>query len=180
MTSFARKNSPAFTLIEILVSIAILGVALIVLFELFSGSLKLAKSSEDYLKATLLAQKKMNDLRLVNFSMEETEESGEFEEDPSYRWSVSSEPYETEFRRDPKNLGINKIEVTIAWDSGPREKKFSLARLHTPILWHYPGLDPETLPPPGEENSKGKETKIPQMGFGGGKGGKPKAGMEKK
>lgn len=153
---YAGNTSSGFTLVEILVSMAILGVALIVLFELFSGALKLAKSSEDYLKAVLLAQKKMNAFRLVDFSMDKTEESGEFEEDPSYHWTVSSENFKTEFKRNPKNLGVKKIEVVVTWNSGSRGKNFSLVRLYTPILWHYPDIDPEKLV---KSKEKGKEAK---------------------
>lgn len=137
-------------------AIAILGVTLIILFELFSGSLKLARSSEDYLKATLLAQKKMNDLRLVNFYMEETEESGVFEEDPSYRWSVAVEPYSTEFKRDPKSSEIKKVELTVAWKADRQEKKFSVVRLYNPINWHYPGIDTKKIKKFEKETSQEK------------------------
>ncbi len=130
------KNSSGFSLLEILVAIAILGVALITLFELFSGSLKLARSSEDYLKATLLAQKKINDLRLENFYLQEAGESGEFEEDPAYQWSVTIEPYETEFKRSREKETIKKIDLTVFWKVGGKQKSFSLVRLYNPMIWN--------------------------------------------
>ena len=129
-----------FTLLEVMVAIAILGVTLITLFELFSGTLKLARVSEDYLKATLLAQKKMNDLRLKNFILEEGKEAGGFEEDPDYKWSVTMEPYKTEFKRGKEKEEIKKVELRVLWKSGARHKEFNLVRLYNPMTWNHPDM----------------------------------------
>ncbi len=128
------KNEAAFTLLEVMVSIAILGVSLIILFELFSGSLKLARTSEDYLKATLLAQTKMNELKLKNFDMEEAD-SGTFEDNPEYHWSVTVKPYKTEFERAKEKEDIQEVELKVTWKFGGKKNEFNLVRLYSPMTW---------------------------------------------
>lgn len=147
------KFSPGFTLLEVLIAIAILGVSLITLFELFSGGLRLGRASEDYLKATLFAQKKINELRLANFTLEEGEEDGVFEEDQNYRWSAIVEPFarETEGVEKETKDGedeaageetkirkpMQKVELKVSWKSGGKPKELSLVRLVNPIKWNY-------------------------------------------
>ena len=55
------KNK-GFTLIEVLVAVAILGVGLTVLIELFSGGLRLGRASEEYTKAVNYARMKMEEI----------------------------------------------------------------------------------------------------------------------
>jgi prepilin-type N-terminal cleavage/methylation domain-containing protein len=172
------RLSPGFTLLEVLVAIAILGVSLITLFELFSGGLRLGRASEDYLKATLFAQKKMNELRLANFTLGEGEEAGVFEEDQNYRWSATVEPFDREL--EPETEGIEKetkggedeaageetkirkpmqkVELKVSWKSGGKPKELSLVRLVNPIKWNY--QDYESAKP----EEKNAETTGPETG----------------
>jgi prepilin-type N-terminal cleavage/methylation domain-containing protein len=46
-----RTRNQGFTLLEIVVAMAILGIGLVVIIELFSGGLRLARVSEEYTKA---------------------------------------------------------------------------------------------------------------------------------
>src|SRR4030042_1449282 len=46
-----KRGNLGFTLMEVLVSMAILGIALTLILELFSGGLRSAKISEEYTKA---------------------------------------------------------------------------------------------------------------------------------
>jgi len=135
------RDDSGFTLLEVLVAIAILGLSLVTLFELFAGSLKMARVSGDYLKATLLAQKKMNDLRLVAYAPDAENETGIFKEEPDYRWSVAVEPYATEFDRSPDKKELEKVTVTVAWKSGHSPKAFRLVRLYNPMTWNFSGRD---------------------------------------
>ena len=57
-----NRRNDGFTLLEVMVAVAILAVGMVSLFELFSGSLRLAKVSEDYTKAVMGAQKKMDEV----------------------------------------------------------------------------------------------------------------------
>ena len=77
--NFYRKGSAGFTLLEIMVSLAIIGIALVTLLQLFSGALRSAKLSRDYSIALLEAKKKMDMIMAVK-SLTELEELFEEEE----------------------------------------------------------------------------------------------------
>ena len=51
-----------FTLIEIVVAIAILGIGLVVIIELFGGGLRLERTSEEYTKAVGYTSMKMEEI----------------------------------------------------------------------------------------------------------------------
>lgn len=170
------RLSPGFTLLEVLIAIAILGVSLITLFELFSGGLRLGRTSEDYLKATLFAQKKMNELRLANFTLKEGEESGKFEEDPNYLWTAIVEPFERDLgleaddleqeteeagkkteeekKKKKKRKPMQKVELKVSWKSGGKSKELSLVRLFNPIKWNYQDF---VASKPKEKDAAGSE-----------------------
>jgi len=112
-----------FTLIEVVVALAILGVGLIVIIELFSGGLRLGRASEEYSKAVGFARMKMEEIALREH-MEEGNEEGEF--DREFRWQV-------EMRRIgvfPEGKGLEfeppvelyRVRVNIIWKSGLRER----------------------------------------------------------
>ncbi len=73
-----RMSDRGFTLIEVVVALAILGVGLIVIIELFSGGLRLGRTSGEYTQAIGYARLKMEDLALARQVTEGIEE-GEFD-----------------------------------------------------------------------------------------------------
>ena len=54
------RDRAGFTLMEIMVSLAIIGIALVTILQLFSGALRSARLSKDYSIALLEAKKKMD------------------------------------------------------------------------------------------------------------------------
>ena len=66
----------AFTLVEVLVAVSILGAGVALAMGLFAGGLNLASVSREYVSATLLAQELMVE-RLSAFTLNEGDESGE-------------------------------------------------------------------------------------------------------
>src|SRR4030042_6250469 len=82
----ARRSSRnrGFTLIEVVVALAILGVGLTVIIELFSGGLRLARASMEYTKAVNYARIQMEEITVKPAVAEGTEE-GE-EDDKLFRW----------------------------------------------------------------------------------------------
>jgi general secretion pathway protein I len=121
-----------FTLIEIVVAMAILGVGLIVVIELFSGGLRLGRASEDYTKAVGLARLKMEEFTLRE-SLEEGNEAGDFDRD--FRWQVGVKKVDIlpaeklpEFRPP---VELYQIKVNILWGSGSREKSAGIETYKT-------------------------------------------------
>ena len=124
----SRRAERGFTLIEIVVAIAILGIGLVVIIELFGGGLRLERTSEEYTKAVGYARMKLEEISFVP-SLEEGIQEGEFDRD--YRWQVEvrkvdlipSRGIETSYR-PPVELYYVRIEVL--WKSGFKERKTSV------------------------------------------------------
>ncbi|HIC04089.1 MAG TPA: prepilin-type N-terminal cleavage/methylation domain-containing protein [Nitrospirales bacterium] len=70
------RVTQGFTLFEILIAVMILGIALPILFQLFSGTLRAVKKSQDYTHAIALAQQKLEELMVMRGAPLEPE-SGE-------------------------------------------------------------------------------------------------------
>jgi len=74
-----------FTLIEVVVAMAILGIGLTVIIELFSGGLRLGKTSEEYTKAVNYARMKMEEVA-AREQVQEGMEEGRF--DDTFQWQM--------------------------------------------------------------------------------------------
>jgi general secretion pathway protein I len=135
------SSSEGFTLIEVLVALALLAVGLTTLIELFSGSLSLAHSSRVYTTATFLANQKMGETLL---SEENQSQSGNFEypyEDFSYTVELDSQelpvtmPEDSLFEENiPPMPSLKKIRVTVSWEENHRERKFYLETLQAMVI----------------------------------------------
>lgn len=112
-----------FTLIEVVVAMAILGVGLVVIIELFSGGLRLEKTSEEFSQAVNYARMKMEEISLQE-KIEEGTQSGQF--DKFFRW-------ETEWKRidvlPPEKvqaftlpIELFQLRVNVFWKSGSKER----------------------------------------------------------
>jgi len=117
------RREGGFTLVEVVVAMAVLGISLVLIIELFSGGLRLGRASEEYTLAGQLARQKMEELSLTQPIAEGIEE-GEF--DSTYRWQVEvkkidllSIPLETDYR-PPADL--YQIQIHIIWKSGSKER----------------------------------------------------------
>jgi general secretion pathway protein I len=111
-----------FSLIEVLVAVALLGIAVTVVIQLFSANLRAIASSEDYIYASAKAEAKMREI-LDNDELSETS----FSEitDDGYRMDVSI----AEVLQDrTENLQVRLLEVVLAvyWTSGTRERSMTL------------------------------------------------------
>ncbi len=86
MKTHRPKRNKGFTLIEVVVALAILGIGLTVIIELFSGGLRLARASMEYTEAVNYARIKMEEIT-VKPGVEEGTQEGE-SEDKTFRWQV--------------------------------------------------------------------------------------------
>jgi len=116
-----------FTLIEVVVALAILGVGLIVIIELFSGGLRLGRTTEEYTRAMGYARMKMEEIT-VQPSLKEGTEEGEFAD--GYRWRLGVKRMEIlpeEKKADYKPpVELLQVRVEILWKSGSRERSADL------------------------------------------------------
>jgi len=123
MVKFQASNRAGFTLIEVVVAMAILGIGLIVIIELFSGGLRLARTSVEYTQAVNYARMKMEEMA-VKQTMEEGNEGGEF--DSTFRWQVETKkvdilPVQTGTDYKPP-VDLFQVKVNVFWRSGSKER----------------------------------------------------------
>ncbi len=129
-----REGQPesGFTLIEIVVALAILGIGLTVIMELFSGGLRLGRTSEEYTKALHYASLKMEEV-MRQENVEEGTEEGEFNE--TFRWRVGVT--KTDLLPGEKSSDFKppvefyQIKVDVLWKSGLKERSARLESCRT-------------------------------------------------
>jgi general secretion pathway protein I len=121
-----------FTLIEVVVAVAILSVALTVIIELFAGGLRLARISEEYTMAVNYGRIKMEEIA-VSPKMEEGSEEGKFDE--TFHWQVGVKKVDVlpiEKRPEFKvPVELFQIQVKVIWKSGSRERSASVETYKT-------------------------------------------------
>ncbi len=119
-------NSFGFTLIEVVIALGLMGIALIVLIELFSGALRLGKTANEYSRATAWARMKLEEV-ILQPRLQEGLEEGELPE--NYRWQL--EIKKTEILREkygevPVPLELYQIKLKVNWKAGIKERNLVL------------------------------------------------------
>jgi general secretion pathway protein I len=100
-----RKKDKGFTLMEVMVAMAILAIALVSIFQLQSQSISMATDSRFMTTAALLAQSKMVEVE-TRPSLSNQSEDGDFGTDyPQYTWHLVIS--------DTQLQQFKKIEVTV-------------------------------------------------------------------
>lgn len=117
----AKCNS-GFTLLEVLVAVAILGAGLTVLLGAVNRNLIMAMESRNVSIAGLLAQRKMAEVELEGYP-ELGQEQGQFEEAPEFNWFLSVVPYDI----SSLNTEIRIVILRITWDDGKKDFQVSMA-----------------------------------------------------
>jgi general secretion pathway protein I len=127
----SSKCDKGFTLIEVVVALAILGVGLTVIIELFSGGLRLARASMEYTKALNYARIKMEEIAVKPVVNEGTEEG--VSEDKTFRWQMGVKKVDLlsiDKSIDYKPpIELFQIKIDVFWKSGSKERSTSVESL---------------------------------------------------
>jgi general secretion pathway protein I len=100
-----RKQTGGFTLLEVMIAVAILAIGLVAVFQMQSQSISMASEARFRTTASLLAQSKMTDVE-ASRSLSNRTESGNFApEHPDYGWSLKI--------TDTMIPGFKRIEVSV-------------------------------------------------------------------
>ena len=125
LCQMSRPDPHGFTLLEVLVAIAILGIAVTVVLQLFSANLRAISVSGDYVSAVTKAEAKMREIlsddKLSDKSLSETTDDG-------HRIDVSI----TDALKDrTENLQVRLLEInlTVHWTRGTKERSLTLRTL---------------------------------------------------
>ncbi len=120
-----QAGGKGFTLMEVMVAMAILAIALVSIFQLQSQSISMATDSRFLTTAALLAQSKMVEVETQSTLSNKTE-SGDFGPDyPQYTWQLLID--------DTQLLQFKKIEVTVT------NKLFLTRGIYKLVLYKKPG-----------------------------------------
>jgi general secretion pathway protein I len=100
-----NRSYKGFTLLEVMLAMAILAIALVAVFQSQSQSISMTSHARFQTTASLLAQSKMAEVEAVNPG-DVTSDSGNFDDTfPDYSWQVNVADTEVE--------NVKKIELTV-------------------------------------------------------------------
>jgi type II secretion system protein I len=116
-----KSEIRGFTLLEVLIAVAILGSAFAVILGTVNRNLILASDSKNLTIAEELIQTKITEIELEGFP-ESREEEGEFEEAPGFKWFLSIKPVTI-----PVLGEIRTVRLLITWDDGRKDLEVTLA-----------------------------------------------------
>ena len=116
----AHRSNKGFTLLEVMVALAIIATALVTLLGTHMMSLNLAQKNKEQTISALLARQKMEELFTTPFDSL-ANDSGDFGADyPHYEWELDVE------KGDIENL--KKVKIVIRYPDGQFELETSVAK----------------------------------------------------
>lgn len=118
----AYRQSRGFSLLEVMVALAILGVAIVAIFQLFSTGLRATKKSDDYTKAIFYARSLLDEA----YSISDPEESSGSADLEGY--FDGSREVDMISSSDDGNVKLYEIIVKVTW---PPSGKLTLRGLRT-------------------------------------------------
>lgn len=121
-----RNDQKGFSLLELVIAIAVLAVGLVGVLQVFPVGLRASQRAGMLTKAAFLAQNKIEDVKLTGFDAlrEEPPRIPLSGRDGDFEWKLTIEKPELEGIKNPDN--IRKIILTISWPerTKTRSKEF--------------------------------------------------------
>lgn len=121
------RSSSGFTLLEVIIALAIMGIGFALAMELLATGLRSAKASEDYTLAVLLARQKMAETLATSF-LTGSAEQGQF--DGGLNWATEIQPFSQD-QELPAQL--YQVRVRVAWPGRRGEKSVDLYTLRMAV-----------------------------------------------
>ena len=116
------SGQKGFTLLEVIIAVAIMGASLAILLGAVNRNLVVASQSKNQSIAYALAQQKIGEIEMQGYP-QVGQEQGTFEKFAGFNWYVNVLPYDIE------QLGteIRIVMEDIAWDEGNQVLKVATA-----------------------------------------------------
>ncbi len=111
-------NCSGFTLLEVMIAVAILAIGLVAVLKSQTHGLDMAYDSEINTRFALFAQQKIADIQVAMASDEKNVDGrGDFgSEFPSFSWQIESEPSSIP--------NLEKVKLTITYSEGTNKREF--------------------------------------------------------
>jgi len=111
-----KQTLCGFTLLEVMVAVAILAIVMVSVYKMHSQSITMITEARFYTQAPMLAQSKLAELETTSKG-EIADDSGDFGEDfPGYNWKVSVNEMMNEALGEVSN-DLKRIDVTVTYNS---------------------------------------------------------------
>jgi general secretion pathway protein I len=123
-------DTRGFTLLEVLVSLAILAGALAVMFQVFSRTLETTADAKSRTIAASLAQSLLARVG-SDIPLKEGESAGAFDDD--FRWRLRMTPYLPDHFGEILFVRPYEVSVDVSWDAGSRVQSVHLSSLRLAI-----------------------------------------------
>ncbi len=133
-----RPNNSGFSLLEVIVALAIMAMGFVTVSQLFSGSIRSISLSEQYLKGTTLAHSKLGELDVKNYRVSELE--GTFPNEKDYRWQLEVSPYISSLNSKKNNIQLSEVTLNVLWEDFGKTREVELNTLKLDGTL-YPGSD---------------------------------------
>jgi general secretion pathway protein I len=127
----AVRSDSGFTLIEVLVSLTILGVGLAALLRIFSGGLDLSRETQAEMYAAGLAQSLLDEVGTVR-PVQEGDVSGQFDE--RYSWQIRAQPYGGYDERQAWSANPLVVTIVVRWQEGSQMRALTLRTLRFGVV----------------------------------------------
>lgn len=127
LASTRAGQERGFTLLEVLVALALLGIAITMIVQLFASGTRALSASEDYLAASLAGEARLRELveetKLAEATWQETDAAGR---------RIDVAIAETlQDRTDGLSVRVFDVSVTLHWRWGKKNRQITLRTLKT-------------------------------------------------
>ena len=133
-----KPNNNGFSLLEVIVALAIMAMGFVTVLQLFSGSIRSVSLSEQYLKGTTLAHSKLGELEVSNYKV--TEFEGTFPDEKDYRWQLEISPHTSPLNSKENNIQLSEVTLNVLWEDAGKTRDIELSTLKVDGELR-PGLD---------------------------------------
>ena len=116
-----------FSLLEVIVALAIMAMGFVTVSQLFSGSIRSIGISEQYLKATTLAHSKLGELEINNYNRPELK--GTFINEKNYHWDLEIFPYSSKLNSTKNNIQLSEVILNVHWADANQIRNIKLNTL---------------------------------------------------
>jgi general secretion pathway protein I len=124
--SIGAKREAGFTLVEVIVALAMLSAGLSLLLGLISNSLRQTASAQRMAGAGSLAQSLMAELG-TDLAIKAEVRDGQYPN--GYRWRLKMQPYDNVRENDERPVGLYSVSAEVEWEEGTERRFYALTTL---------------------------------------------------